>query len=423
MTPAQFGFVSSVLTIGGLLGAFLGGTVSSRLGRLKGMLCGAAFYVLGAAGETLAPGVTMMAAGRLLAGIVAGAALTTCPLYIAEMAPPGQKGFFGAMTQVMINVGIIVTQVLGWFLSEGSLWRVILGIGGMIAVGQLLGLLLAGQESPQWLADKGQHAQAMRVLRQIRGPDANIEDEIKHWDKSSVNDEQETLLQRDDRSQSSGKDSTKGLLAVLLDTETRAAVIVVIMVMVSQQMTGINAIMMYGVDLLSGLLSSNSALLSIGVAALNLMVTILVAPLPDKLGRKPCLMSSIAGMGTSSLLMAFAMSNGIAWLSVIAVLLFVASFALGLGPVPFMLATELVGPDAVASTQSWALAANYGSNYLVAQFFPILNQRLGGGNVFLIFAAAAVVFGLYLALSLPETMGKTDIDEIWGRKKAPERVD
>lgn len=423
MTPAQFGFVSSVLTIGGLLGAFLGGTVSSRLGRLKGMLCGAAFYVLGAAGETLAPGVTMMAAGRLLAGIGAGAALTTCPLYIAEMAPPGQKGFFGAMTQVMINVGIIVTQVLGWFLSEGSLWRVILGIGGMIAVGQLLGLLLAGQESPQWLADKGQHAQAMRVLRQIRGPDANIEDEIKHWDKSSVNDEQETLLQRDDRSQSSGKDSTKGLLAVLLDTETRAAVIVVIMVMVSQQMTGINAIMMYGVDLLSGLLSSNSALLSIGVAALNLMVTILVAPLPDKLGRKPCLMSSIAGMGTSSLLMAFAMSNGIAWLSVIAVLLFVASFALGLGPVPFMLATELVGPDAVASTQSWALAANYGSNYLVAQFFPILNQRLGGGNVFLIFAAAAVVFGLYLALSLPETMGKTDIDEIWGRKKAPERVD
>lgn len=387
------------------------------------MLCGAAFYVLGAAGETLAPGVTMMAAGRLLAGIGAGAALTTCTLYIAEMAPPGQKGFFGAMTQIMINVGIIVTQVLGWFLSQGSLWRVILGTGGVIAVGQLVGLLLAGQESPQWLADRGQQAQAMRVLRQIRGSDANIEDEIKHWDKSSVNNEQETLLQRDDRSQTSGKDSSKGLLAVLLDTETRPAVIVVIMVMISQQMTGINAIMMYGVDLLSGLLSSNSALLSIGVAALNLMVTILVAPLPDKLGRKPCLMSSIAGMGTSSLLMAFAMSNQIAWLSVIAVLLFVASFALGLGPVPFMLATELVGPDAVASTQSWALAANYGSNYLVAQFFPILNQRLGGGDVFLIFAAAAVVFGLYLALSLPETMGKTDIDEIWGRKKAPERVD
>ena len=122
--------------------------------------------------------------------------------------------------------------------------------------------------------------------------------------------------------------------------------------MLAQQLSGINSIVMYGVSLLADLLASNSALLNLAVSAVNIVVTTGCAPLPDKLGRKACLLQSLAGMGISSLLLAIGIMKSIPVLSAIAVLLFVSSFALGLGPVPFILSAELVGPEAVGARQS-----------------------------------------------------------------------
>jgi len=101
---------------------------------------------------------------------------------------------------------------------------------------------------------------------------------------------------------------------------------------------------MYGTSLLATLLRSNAALLNLAVSALNILVTASCAPLIDKLGRKTCLLASITGMGLSSLLLALSILRHIPLLSAIAVLLFVSSFGLGLGPVPFILSSELVGP-------------------------------------------------------------------------------
>src|SRR2546423_636100 len=112
---------------------------------------------------------------------------------------------------------------------------------------------------------------------------------------------------------------------------------------------------MYGVTLLADLLESNSALLNLLVSAVNIIVTISAAPMVDKLGRKTCLLGSMTGMGLSSLLLAIGILNHVKVLSAVAVLLFVASFGGGLGPIPFILASELVGPEAVGATQSWAL--------------------------------------------------------------------
>ncbi|KAL0254656.1 Bifunctional purine biosynthesis protein PurH [Diplodia seriata] len=180
---------------------------------------------------------------------------------------------------------------------------------------------------------------------------------------------------------------------------------------------GINTIIMYGVSLLSTLLSANSALLNLFVSAVNIVVTTGCAPLIERLGRKTCLISSIAGMGTSALLLGISIIRVIPILSIIAVVAFVSSFALGLGPVPFILASELVGPNAVGATQSWALAANWIATFVVAQFFPILNAKMGG-YVFFIFTALAVGFGAFVALVVPETKGKKDADEVWGRHPA-----
>ena len=177
---------------------------------------------------------------------------------------------------------------------------------------------------------------------------------------------------------------------------------------------------MYGVSLLTSLLSTSSALLNLFVSLLNLFVTLLCAPLVDILGRKPVLLLSITGMGASSLALALSIMFTLPPLSVVAVVTFVGSFGLGLGPVPFILSSELVGPEAVGATQSWALAANWLSTFVVAQFFPVVNEKLGKGRVYFIFMGLAVFFAAFVFWWVPETKGKKDADEVWGRKRRTE---
>lgn len=449
MNSAQFGVVSSFFTLGGLIGALSAGPVTSKYGRLRAMILASLFAAVGPVFEALATNIGVFTVGRLIAGLGAGAATVIVPIYISETAPPHQKGFFGSFTQVMINFGILIAQVLGYFLSRGQLWRIILGVGGAIALAQTAGLVLGGQESPKWLADNGKASRAKRALRKLRGHEANVDEEVEGWGVEStdeVEDEEDTLLTNEDRVPEHPQDEgepeqpstskvgraeqkaesmakTIGFLAVLRNPDYRPAVIAVMMIMVGQQLCGINSIVMYGVSLLSDLLEANSALLNVAVAAVNMIVTLSAAPLVDKLGRKACLLLSIAGMGINSLLLAVGIMKSIAPLSAVAVVLFVASFGIGLGPIPFILSSELVGAEAVGATQSWALAANWIATFIVAQFFPLVNEKMGKGQVYFIFAAFALFFGLFTAWWVPETKGKKNADEVWGRSKARERED
>ncbi|KAK5131049.1 hypothetical protein LTR08_001334 [Meristemomyces frigidus] len=459
MSSTQFGLVSSIFTLGGLLGALCGGTVTTKYGRLRAMILASAFAAIGPVFEALAMNIGVFTVGRLLSGLGAGAATVIVPIYISEIAPPKHKGLFGSFTQIGVNVGILIAQILGLFLSKGQLWRIILAAGGAIALLQTAGLLLGGLESPKWLADNGKPNQAKRAIRKLRGHDANIDEEVMGWGLESaqdLDDEEQSLLSGQDRMHEHPTEGTEhdgqpdigqaeqpqpksklgraeqgienftktiGFLSVLRSSDYRPAVIAVVGVMVAQQLCGINSIVMYGVSLLSDLLQANSALLNVAVAALNLIVTFSAAPLSDKLGRKPCLLLSIAGMGINSILLAVGIMKDIAPLSVVAVLLFVASFGLGLGPVPFILSSELVGAEAVGATQSWGLAANWISTFVVAQFFPLVNEKLGKGQVYFIFAAFALLFGAFTAWYVPETKGKKDADEVWGRKKGSDSQD
>lgn len=221
------------------------------------------------------------------------------------------------------------------------------------------------------------------------------------------------------RAKPSGNEETLSIMQVFRHADYQKAAIAVIMVMLAQQFSGINSIVMYGVSLLSGLLEANSALLNLAVSALNIIVTASCAPLADKLGRKVCLLSSLVVMGTSSLLLAIGIIKAIPVLSAVAVLLFVSGFALGLGPVPFILASELVGPDAVDATQSIALGANWIATFIVAQFFPLASAKLHG-KVYFIFAALSAFFFAFISWYVPETKGKKNADEVWGRER---RVD
>jgi sugar porter (SP) family MFS transporter len=437
MTETEFAALSSMFVLGGFLGAITAGPISTSYGRLLAMRITSLFFVLGSALETVAGGVPIMSAGRFLSGMGAGASTVVVPLYISEVAPPKERGLFGSLTQVMINSGILITQTMGYFLSKGSLWRIILGVGACIGLVQGIGLCFV-PESPAWLAAHKDPQIAIRTLQRIRGKGNSIDEEIESWSGDKGIAEQERLLNSADgditptlRRQSTGSNKSQksiphvGFFQVVRDPLYQPAIIAVIGIMFAQQFCGINSIMMYSVSLLSGVLPYSSAGVTILISIVNLVTTISCAPLADKIGRKACLLLSISGMGTMSLLLALSLRLEIKVLSAISVLGFVGFFATGLGPVPFMMASELVGQEAVGATQSWCLGANYVATYIVAQFFPILNSwlndRFGGkGWAYFVFAALAALSFAFVAWWVPETKGKKDPGEVWGRTR---RVD
>jgi len=438
MTPASFAAISAIFTVGGLIGALAAGPLTSRRGRRLSMQATAVCYLAGSAIETFAASVPVMIIARFLTGIGAGASTVIVPLYISEVAPPTKRGFFGAFTQISINVGILFTQTLGYFMSHDSAWRWIFGTGVIIAISQGLGLLIV-PESPSWTANvKGDVAHARRALQRIRGKNGNIDEEVEAWGAGDGKPpgEGERLLARED---TEAADASAGLLSpsspgsrvpkahlgfveVARDPLYRPAIVAVVGIMFAQQLCGINSIIMYSVSLLNDLLPISSALLTIIISVINLGTTVAASPLPDRLGRKTCLLMSIIGQGSSSLALALSIRFGLKIMSAVAVLLFVAFFALGLGPVPFIMASELVGPEAVGATQSWALGASYIATFLVAYLFPIVNQALndalgGAGWAYFIFAGFALLWAAFVARKVPETRGKRDADEVWGRTR------
>lgn len=428
MTEAAFATISSIFTLGGLSGALAAGPITTRLGRRPAMRLTALCFLLGAALETLAAGVPLLFAGRMVAGLGAGASTVIVPLYVSEVAPPAARGLFGTSTQVMINVGILLTQVEGYFLSHGAAWRWILGSGVGLAVVHLVGLQLV-PESPAWLASQGRFGAARKVLRRIRGPHADVGEETAGWKDydevvtaAALTAEHEGLLSSS-MSGSASAGSTPaplGFLDALRDPDARQGITACVGIATGQQLCGINSIIMYSVSLLNDLLPISSALLTIIISLANLATTLACAPLPDRLGRRTCLLLSIAGQGSSAVVLALAIQAGFKALAALAVLSFVACFAIGLGPVPFIMASELVRQDAVGAAQSWTLGANYVATFLIARFFPVanswLNATLGGaGWIYYGFgAAAAAVFG-FVYWRVPETRGKRNADEVWGR--------
>jgi MFS family permease len=180
MSSTIWGIVGSIYTAGGLVGALLAGPLSSKFGRLRSMQINTVFFAVGPAFEALAPKIGVLALGRFVSGLGAGSAMVIAPIYIAEIAPPAERGLFGSFTQVMVNVGIFVTQLLGLFLSKGQLWRVILAAGGVFGILQFVGLLFS-VETPKYTAIQGHSTRAKRDLRRIRGDKFDLQEEIDSW--------------------------------------------------------------------------------------------------------------------------------------------------------------------------------------------------------------------------------------------------
>lgn len=341
------------------------------------------------------------------------------------------------MNQLGIVVGILFSQVLGLYFSSASNWRVILLTGAGLSLTQLL-LLPFCVESPRYLAlQPGGAVKARKALQILRGRQ-DVTKEIRDWTRQDdravaaeeeglgatplLNDSNEALLvgggtlQEDaDPLQSktfNAQQSGRGLSVTefVLSPRYRRPVLILLLVQLSQQLSGINGVIFYSTAIMSDIMPASGAMITVYISIVNVIMTLIAAYSMDKFGRRTLLMSSSIAMGISSFILAGSLNYSISMLSAFSIIAFVASFAIGLGPIPFLIIPEVVDTSAVASASAFALSVNWTTNFCVSVMFLKL-QEWWGGNVFYVFAL--LLAGLTVAINriIPETRGKT-VEEV-----------
>ena len=401
LSAAEEGIVAGVVLLGAVLGAMVAGTLSDRFGRRLVILVTALVFVVGALLSAAAEDVALLLVGRLLIGIGIGVASMLTPLYLAEIAPAASRGAITSLNQLCITLGILVSYLVGYgFADATDGWRWMLGLGAVPGLILAVGMLVL-PESPRWLAGHGRMPQAEAVLRRLRSTPAEVAAELAIL---------RTDLLRDD-----------GRLvpwSALLAPKLRPALIVGVGLAMFQQITGINTVIYFAPQIFqaAGLSSASvSILATAGVGVVNVALTVVSIWLIDRAGRRVLLLWSLAGMAATLLLLAGGFAFGIggltAWVTVLSVAAYVAFFAIGLGPVFWLIIAEIFPLAVRGRAMSLATISNWGFNLLVTVTFLNLIELCGRTGTFLIYAILTLVAIVFTAILVPETKGRS-LEEI-----------
>lgn len=402
MSTEQVGMATLIFSIGGLLGLMYVGSLADNVGRWKVLVAQTLVYFIGSLVAGLANSYYQLLAGRFLLGVAAGLALVITAIYINEIAPTLAKGLLGSMNQVLINVGILLTQSLALKWCNNNQWRFLLLMGCVIAGVNSLLTLMYIPESPVWMDSNNRGQEAMTVLHRLRGGDYElIRVEVSSWRSEDDNLLGGLLNQK-----------TVGIRDYLRLPQYHNSRLVSTGILVLQQFDGINSIIFYGVGVLTSIFD-NAIAINCVVALVNVIVTFGAAQWVDKLGRKPLLLLLVSMLGVASAIMAFGIMWSLAILSVVGMFTYVAFFAVGLGPIPFLLVGEVTQPQAKATAQSWGTLMNWVATFIVGYLFPILKTRMGG-SVYFIFVAMCAFSYWFIKTKVPETKGKKSYEEVWG---------
>jgi len=392
--------VSSVL-LGSLIGAIVGGMLADRLGRRTLLIATALVFGLGAIGAALAPGTPWLIAGRIVAGSAIGIASFVAPLYISEIAPVAIRGRLVSINQVALTVGIVISYMVDYAFAGAQAWRWMFAMALIPAAAFGIGLIFI-PDSPRWLAARGQLAQARAVLKRIRNP-KEVEGELGR-------------IQR-------GAAQQQGHWSELFRPPLRPAMIVGVGLAIAQQLTGINTVIYYAPTILrfAGLSSASVAILaSVGIGVVNVVLTLVAMQLIDRVGRRPLLLVSLAGMTLSLFVlgMSFALprlSGLLGWIAVSSLMVYVGSFAMGLGPVFWLVLSEIYPLRIRGRAMSVGTVANWSANLVVALSFLSLTQVLGKSATFWLYAVISIGAWLFAFFLVPETKGRTleEIEAHW----------
>lgn len=394
----KLGWAVSSLGWGAMAGNAMAGVLSDRFGRRKVLICTAIAFMCSSLLAAFATSFAGFVTARIAGGLAVGAAILIAPVYIAEIAPANRRGGLVSLNQLMIVIGISASFFSNYFLlgmGEHN-WRWMLGVQTVPAALYLI-LLLLVPESPRWLLMKGQDAQALDVLSRVAG----------------AQQAQENLQQI--RQSLTSKAVSRGFRG-LLDRRMRFIMLIALGLAFFQQITGINAIFYYLPTIFAqaGGGVSDAFRQAVLVGLVNVGMTVVAIWLIDRLGRKPLLTIGIAGMALSLLTISWAFSQASdaalpmnPQLVLIAIIGFVASFAISLGPVMWVLLSEIFPNEyrgaAISVVGFWNALVSASVTFV----FPWELSTLGSAATFLVYGIFASLALLFVLLFIPETKGRT----------------
>jgi len=390
MTPFVQGFMTASVPLGALVGAVIAGRLSDRFGRRRVLLVSAIAFFLGSLIAAAAQSVFELTLARLLLGLAIGVAGMVAPLYISETADTRRRGGLIAAYQLAVTIGIMVAYFVDYVLVQVG-WRAMFACGAAPALLLFIGAIVL-PESPRWLALRGRTEEARAVLLRLRDGDA-----------ATVDTELVAIATVTGGQQGRWRD--------LLSVRVRPAVVAALGLYVLQQLSGINAVIYYAPTIFThtGLEGHATTLLAtVGVGAVNVIMTVVAMRLVDRLGRRKMLYFGLTGAALSLIALAatarFIGPIG-STVSIIALMAYIGSFAISLGPVPHIMMSEVFPLALRGRGMGLASVANWGCNFLVVFLFPAVLATIGIAGVMSLFAAVCV-FGLYFTLRyVPETRG------------------
>jgi SP family xylose:H+ symportor-like MFS transporter len=417
------GWTISCALLGCVIGAAIAGPLSQRIGRRGGLLVAAVMFLISALGSAypefgLGPvggmgpqALTPFILYRIIGGIGVGTASMLSPLYIAEIAPPAQRGRLVTYQQIAIVGGMVIVYFVNWAIAAqgddtwvlATGWRYML-LSGAIPAALFLLLLLVVPETPRWLVMRGRKDEAHAVLLRL-----SSEDEAR----AVLTDIEGSL------SHTSGRLFAFGGLVLFVG----------IMLSVFQQFVGINAVLYYAPLMFKNMgAATDSALLqTIIVGVANVAFTIVALVTVDRWGRKPLLVLGALVMAASMLTLGFLFSTGhVGTAALVAVVAYIGGFALSWGPVVWVLLSEIF-PNAIkGKAMAIAVAMQWIANLFVSWSFKVLdgNSVLNGmfnhGFAYWIYGVMSILAAVFVLRYVPETKGRTleSIQELWVKSHA-----
>jgi len=414
------GFVVSSALIGCIVGGLIGGWVSTHVGRKRGLIIAAVFFLVSAVGAS-APEFPFAPIGhggpaymgnfvfyRILGGIGVGLASMLSPMYIAEIAPPKVRGNLVAWNQFAIIFGMLVIYFVNFGISKsgsGDVWLNSIGwrymfLSGTIPAVLFLLLLILVPETPRYLMLKGNEKAARAVLDKL----------VTHEEaEKEISEIRASLAQHH-----SGKLFSFGVGLVLIG----------ITLSVFQQFVGINVVLYYATDIFKGMgLTTNASLFqTIIVGAVNLIFTVVAILAVDRFGRRPLQIigALIMAVSMTCLGLDFWLGGG-GMIALIGMLAYTAGFAVSWGPVTWVLLSEIFPNQIRGKAMAVAVAAQWIANYLVSWTFPILDknpylvEHFKHGFAYWIYAVMSLLAAFFVWKVVPETKGHSleEMESLW----------
>lgn len=396
LTDGGLGTVASILTIGCLLGALFTGNFTDKYGRKKVMVATAIFYIISALGCALAPSALLLNIFRFISGLAVGATSVVGPMYISEISPAKKRGTLVSFNQFAITIGILLAYVFDYFLvglGDNS-WRYMLAVPAIFGVLYLIFLIVSFPESPRWLLANGKRDEAVATLQKIGG-DAFVREDLPEMEK--------TL--------SAEKNKEKVSFGELFKGKTGKVVLIGTLIAAFQQITGINAVIMFSPDIFksAGVGGDTALFNSMLVGFVNFLMTIVALWLVDSKGRKTLLLWGAAGMILSLAYLTYEFMQptqnptGV----LIALLAYISFFAASFAPVMWVIISEIYPNRVKGLAMSFSTAVSWLCTFLTVQFTPVISGSIGMQWVFAIFGIFSVIAFVFVKVWIPETKGKS----------------